>query len=148
MAMKEMKKRLAEAIDLDKIKIKKAGKDKITLDLNGDGEPDAALIDTNGTGFTDLLALDLTGDHKFNLYLDDTDENKFPDVMYIDKNGDGNVQLLSIGEEIKGSLHKKLVEIFGVLTSEDSAAEEINKALHELAETVKELQARAADKKA
>ena len=72
----------------------------------------------------------------------------FPDVMYIDKNGDGNVQLLSIGEEIKGSLHKKLVEIFGVLTSEDSAAEEINKALHELAETVKELQARAADKKA
>ena len=55
--------------------------------------------------------------------------------MYIDKNGDGNVQLLSIGEEIKGSLHKKLVEIFGVLTSEDSAAEEINKALHELAET-------------
>ena len=89
---------------------------------------------TNGTGFPDLLALDLTGDHKFNLYLDDTDENKFPDVMYIDKNGDGNVQLLSIGEEIKGSLHKKLVEIFGVLTSEDSAAEEINKALHELAE--------------
>ena len=133
MAMKEMKKRLAEAIDIDKIKIGKAGKDKITLDLNDDGEPDAALIDTNGTGFPDLLALDLTGDHKFNLYLDDTDENKFPDVMYIDK---------------KGSLHKKLVEIFGVLTSEDSAAEEINKALHELAETVKELQARAADKKA
>ena len=109
MAMKEMKKRLAEAIDIDKIKIGKAGKDKITLDLNDDGEPDAALIDTNGTGFPDLLALDLTGDHKFNLYLDDTDENKFPDVMYIDKNGDGNVQLLSIGEEIKGSLHKKLV---------------------------------------
>ena len=107
MAMKEMKKRLAEAIDIDKIKIGKAGKDKITLDLNDDGEPDAALIDTNGTGFPDLLALDLTGDHKFNLYLDDTDENKFPDVMYIDKNGDGNVQLLSIGEEIKGSLHKK-----------------------------------------
>ena len=49
MAMKEMKKRLAEAIDIDKIKIGKAGKDKITLDLNDDGEPDAALIDTNGT---------------------------------------------------------------------------------------------------
>ena len=135
MAMKEMKKRLTQAVNIDKIKIEKVGSDKITLDLNADGEPEAALIDTNGTGFPDLLALDLTGDHKFNLYLDDTDENKFPDVMYIDKNGDGNVQLLSIGEEIKGSLHKKLVE-------------EINKALHELAETVKELQARAADKKA
>ena len=146
--MKEMKKRLTDAANIGRINISRAGSDKITLDLNADGEPEAALIDTNGTGFPDLLALDLTGDHKFNLYLDDTDENKFPDVMYIDKNGDGNVQLLSIGEEIKGSLHKKLVEIFGVLTSEDSAAEEINKALHELAETVKELQARAADKKA
>ena len=41
MAMKEMKKRLAEAIDIDKIKIGKAGKDKITLDLNDDGEPGA-----------------------------------------------------------------------------------------------------------
>ena len=56
--------------------------------------------------------------------------------------------IISCQWQIKGSLHKKLVEIFGVLTSEDSAAEEINKALHELAETVKELQARAADKKA
>ena len=148
MAMKEMKKRLTQAVNIDKIKIEKVGSDKITLDLNADGEPEAALIDTNGTGFPDLLALDLTGDHKFNLYLDDTDENKFPDVMYIDKNGDGNVQLLSIGEEIKGKLHKQLVEIFGVLTGENSSEEEINKALHELAKTVKELQARAADKKA
>ena len=133
MAMKEMKKRLTQAVNIDKIT---------------DGQPEAALIDTNGTGFPDLLALDLTGDHKFNLYLDDTNENKFPDVMYIDKNGDGNVQLLSIGEEIKGKLHKQLVEIFGVLTGENSSEEEINKALHELAKTVKELQARAADKKA
>ena len=67
--------------------------------------------------------------------------------MYVDKNGDGNVQLLSIGEEVKGSLHKQLVEIFGVLSSDDSTAEEINEALHELAKSVKELQARAADKK-
>ena len=126
MAMKEMKKRLTQAVNIDKIKIEKIGSDKITLDLNADGEPEVALIDTNGTGFPDLLALDLTGDHQFNLYLDDTDENKFPDVMYIDKNGDGNVQLLSIGEEIKGRLHKKLVEIFEVLTGEDSSKEEIN----------------------
>ena len=146
--MKEMKKRLTDAASLGRINISRAGSDKITIDLNGDGEPEAALIDTNGTGSPDLLAVDLTGDHKFNLYLDDTDENKFPDVMYIDKKGDGNVQLLSIGEEIKGKLHKQLVEIFGVLTGEDSSEEEINKALHELAKTVKELQARAADKKA
>ena len=92
MAMKEMKKRLAEAIDIDKIKIGKAGKDKITLDLNDDGEPDAALIDTNGTGFPDLLALDLTGDHKFNLYLDDTDENKFPDVGQSSQKAGGDLR--------------------------------------------------------
>lgn len=147
MAMKEMKKRLTEAVDLEKIKISKDGNDKIMLDLNADGEPDAALIDTNGTGFPDLLAIDLTGDHKFNLYLDDTDENKFPDVMYIDKKGDGNIQLLGIGEEIKGNVHKQLVEIFAVLTGEDSSKEEINKSLHELAGVVRELQARSANRK-
>ena len=142
-----MAKRLTQAVNIDKIKIEKVGSDKITLDLNADGEPEVALIDTNGTGFPDLLAIDLTGDHKFNLYLDDTDENKFPDVMYIDKKGDGNIQLLGIGEEIKGNVHKQLVEIFSVLTSEDSSEEEINKSLHELAGVVRELQARSANRK-
>ena len=145
--MKEMKKRLSEAVDIDKIKIEKVGKDKITLDLNADGEPEAALIDTNGTGYPDLLALDLTGDHKFNLYLDDTDENNFPDVMYVDKNGDGNVQLLSIGEEIKDRLHKQLVETFAVLTDDEAPLEELDKALRDLVDAVKKLQARAVSKK-
>ena len=148
MAMKEMKKRLTQAVNIDKIKIEKVGSDKITLDLNADGQPEVALIDTNGTGFPDLLAVDLTGDHKFNLYLDDTDENKFPDVMYIDKKGDGNIQLLSIGEEIKDRLHKQLVEIFAVLTDDETPLEELDKALRDLVDAVKDLQARAASKKA
>ena len=145
--MKEMKKRLTDAASIGRINISRAGSDKITIDLNGDGEPEAALIDTNGTGSPDLLAVDLTGDHKFNLYLDDTDENKFPDVMYIDKKGDGNVQLLSIGEEIKDRLHKHLVEIFAVLTDDESPLEEIDKALRDLVNAVKELQERAKSQK-
>ena len=145
--MKEMKKRLTDAASIGRINISRAGNDKITIDLNGDGEPEAALIDTNGTGAPDLLAVDLTGDHKFNLYLDDTDENKFPDVMYIDRKGDGNIQLLSIGEEVKGRIHRQLVEVFAVLTGDESPEENINKALHELAEAVKELQVKTAARK-
>ena len=145
--MKEMKKRLTDAASIGRINISRAGSDKSTIDLNGDGEPEAALIDTNGTGSPDLLAVDLTGDHKFNLYLDDTDENKFPDVMYIDKKGDGNVQLLSIGEEIKDRLHKQLVEIFAILTDDESPLEEIDKALRDLVDAVRELQERAKNQK-
>ena len=99
--LNEMKKRLKEAADLDKIGICKGESNKVMIDLNGDGEPEAALIDTNDSGNADLLALDVTGDHKFNLFLDDTDENSFPDVTYIDRNGDGNLQLMHFGEEIK-----------------------------------------------
>ena len=145
--MKEMKKRLTDAASIGRINISRAGNDKITIDLNGDGEPEAALIDTNGTGAPDLLAVDLTGDHKFNLYLDDTDENKFPDVMYIDKKGDGNIQLLSIGEEVKDKLHKQLVEVFAVLTDDEAPLEELDKALRDLVDAVKKLQARAVSKK-
>ena len=145
--MKEMKKRLTDVASIGRINISRAGNDKITIDLNGDGEPEAALIDTNGTGSPDLLAVDLTGDHKFNLYLDDTDENKFPDVMYIDKKGDGNIQLLSIGEEVKDKLHKQLVEVFAVLTDDEAPLEELDKALRDLVDAVKKLQARAVSKK-
>ena len=67
--------------------------------------------------------------------------------MYIDKKGDGNIQLLSIGEEIKDRLHKQLVEIFAVLTDDETPLEELDKALRDLVDAVKELQARAVRKK-
>lgn len=140
--MKETKKRLAEASELDKIKIIKDGDDKIVIDLNGDNAPEAALIDTTGNGEPDLLALDLTGDHKFNLYLDDTDDNNYPDVAYIDKKGDGNIQLLSVGEDVEGKYHEKLVRIYGILTDDEASAEDLSDALHDLAKTVREIKAK------
>ena len=135
--MKETKKRLAEASELDKIKIIKDGDDKIVIDLNGDNAPEAALIDTTGNGEPDLLALDLTGDHKFNLYLDDTDNTHFPDVVYVDKNGDGNLQLAGEGECLKNDIHARLVKIYNTLVDEESDIKHINKALHELADLIK-----------
>jgi hypothetical protein len=67
--------------------------------------------------------------------------------MYIDKKGDGNIQLLSIGEEVKDKLHKQLVEVFAVLTDDEAPLEELDKALRDLVDAVKELQARAVSKK-
>lgn len=134
--LNEMKKRLTEATEVEKIGICKSEKDRVLIDLNGDGEPEAALIDTIGDGEADLLAIDATGDHKFNLFLDDTDDNQFPDVVYIDKKGDGNYQLLGVGEEIKGGVHKDLVKIYAELTKEDATPEELSEALHALAKVV------------
>lgn len=137
--LNEMKKRLEEAADLDKIGICKGESNKVMIDLNGDGEPEAALIDTNDSGNADLLALDVTGDHKFNLFLDDTDENSFPDVTYIDRNGDGNLQLMHFGEEIKDKLQARLVRIFVALTDPSADAEKLHEALEDLAASVREI---------
>lgn len=137
--LKETKKRLAQALAVEKIKILKSEKGKILLDVNGDGEPEAALIDTTGDGNLDLLAIDATGDHKFNLYLDDTDNNDYPDVIYIDKKGDGNIQLLSIGEQEKAGVQSELIRIYGELINEDATAMELYDTLYDLSETVEKI---------
>ena len=136
--MNETKKKLEEASKLERIKITKGGKDKILIDLNGDGEPEAALIDTTGSGRADLLAIDLTGDHKFNLFLDDTDDNSYPDVFYMDKKGDGNIQLLGVGEEeIRSEMGQRLNKIYLCLTDEEADAATVSDALYDLKSAVK-----------
>ena len=145
MAMKEVVNRLEQAAEMEKIKVLRGDKDRILIDLNGDGEPEAALIDTTGSEYPDLLAIDVNGDHKFNLYLDDTDNNNYPDVVYIDKKGDGNIQLLGAGEEIYNDMHQRLVKVFGVLTDRDADPESVNEALHRLAECVADIRKHVAD---
>ena len=136
MTIKDVVNKLEKAAALGKIKVFRGDKNKIMIDLNGDGEADAALIDTTGSDMPDLLAIDVTGDHKFNLFLDDTNDNNYPDVVYIDKNGDGNIQLIGTGEQDRGELHHDLVRIFAVLTDRDADEESLNKALRELAQAV------------
>jgi len=141
MAIKDVVNKLEKAADMDKIRVFRGDKNKIFIDLNGDGEADAALIDTTDSEFPDLLAIDVTGDHKFNLYLDDTDDNNYPDVIYIDKKGDGNIQLLGAGEdEMKDQMHRRLVKVFAALTDRDSDIEADRKALEELQKCVEDIQ--------
>ena len=145
MAIKDVVNKLEKAAALGKIKVFRGDKNKIMIDLKGDGEPDAALIDTTGSEMPDLLAIDVNGDHKFNLFLDDTDDNNFPDVLYIDKKGDGNIQLLGAGEEVHDRMHSRLIKIFAVLTDRDADEEAIHDALQQLAECVEEIQKHAAN---
>ena len=147
MAMKDVVKKLEKAAAMSGIKVFRGDKNKIMIDLKGDGKPDAALIDTTGSEVPDLLAIDTTGDHKFNLFLDDTDENSFPDVVYVDQKGDGNIQLLGAGEEVHSQMHHNLIRIFAVLTDRDADEEAIHEELQELAKCVEEIQKRAANKK-
>ena len=140
--LKQMKKKLKDALEKDKISITKGENNQILIDLDADGKPEAALIDTTGSSSPDLLALDLTGDHKFNLFLDDTNDDLFPDVVYVDKNGDGNLQLASEGECVKNDIHSELVKIYAILVDEESDDESVSSALHKLADIVKDIRSR------
>ena len=141
-SFKEIKSRLKEATEVKQFSICKSEKDKILLDLNGDGEADAALIDTTMSGKPDLLAVDLTGDHKFNLYIDDTDNNNYPDVIYVDKEGNGNVQLVSEGETVRNENHQKLVRIYGTLTDDESDLQTLHAAMRELWDVIQDIKAK------
>lgn len=139
MAMKDMVNKLEKAAEMEKIKVFRGNKNEILIDLNNDGEAEAALVDTTDSDSPDMLAIDVNGDHKFNLFLDDTDDNKYPDVVYVDKKGDGNIQLLGAGEEMNDKMHLKLVKVFAVLTDPDADIEATEKALANLAEYVDEI---------
>ena len=148
MAMKDMVTKLEKAAAMGWIKVFRGDKNKIMIDLKGDGEPDAALIDTTDSDVPDLLAIDVNGDHKFNLFLDDTDDNNFPDVVYVDKKGDGNIQLLGAGEDdLSNQMHRRLIKVFAVLTDRDAEEENVHDALQELAKCVEEIQKHAANLK-
>lgn len=117
----------------------KGTRNEILIDLDGDKQPDIALMDQTGNGNIDTICVDLNGDGEFNVYLMDTDDNKIPDSILIDKNGDGSLERLACGEEVEKAVTFAAAAVFKAIELGEYVSEVLDEALDELQKELKRL---------
>lgn len=110
----------------------RSGKDEILIDLDGDSQPDIALMDVAGNGNIDTIAMDLTGDGEFNLYFSDSDDNGIVDTVFLDEEGNGNLELLGIGREVEETMIAAANALETLLAADEFIAGAIEDAMDEL----------------
>ncbi len=115
----------------------RGGRNEILIDVDGDKEPDVAIMDTTGNGDVDTIAVDLTGDGEFNLYISDTDGNGIPDLILLDEEGDGNARVLGMGKEVEDAIIVAANAVKVALAAGDYIASALEDALDELDKEVK-----------
>ena len=93
---------------------------EIYMDLNGDGKPDFAFIDSScdltGEGKIDTFAIDLGKDGEFDLYLKDSDGNWISDAIYYFEDGQSELTAMS-DESQKKIIEKHLRKPAGVIVA-------------------------------
>lgn len=112
-------------------------KNEILIDLDGDKQPDLALMDTIGDGDVDTLAIDLDGNGDFDLYFVDTDHNNIPDKILFDKSGEGDFEEVASGEEVEKGVILALEGVETALAMGDYIAATLDAALDDLEKEIK-----------
>ncbi len=115
----------------------RGSRNEILIDVDGDKQPDVAILDTTGNGDIDTVAVDLTGDGKFNLYISDTDGNDIPDLILLDEDGTGDVQVLGMGQDVENAVLRAANAVRLAVIAGDYLSEMLDAALDELDHEVK-----------
>lgn len=113
-------------------------RNEILIDIDGDKEPDIALIDTNGNGDIDTIGVDLTGDGEFDLLIQDVNHNGIPDKIYFDVDGTGDLQEIASGDEVEERVIMAVNAVSQAIAMGEYVAEALDNRLDELDEEIKE----------
>lgn len=82
----------------------RGSRNEILIDIDGDQQPDVALMDTTNDGDVDTIAIDLSGNGEFDLMVKDTDHNGIPDLILFDTDGDGEMKEIASGVEVEDTV--------------------------------------------
>jgi hypothetical protein len=115
----------------------RGARNEILIDIDGDKEPDVAIMDTTGNGDIDTLAVDLTGDGEFNLYISDTDGNGIPDLILMDEDGKGDLKVLGMGKEVEEAIITAASAVKTAIATGDYISQLLDAALDDLDKQVK-----------
>ena len=116
----------------------RGSKDEILIDVDGDNQPDVAILDTSGNGDIDTIAVDLTGDGDFNLYISDADGNGVSDMVLLDEAGTGDLQVLGMGQEVEDAVLTAANAVRLAVIAGDYLSAALDQALDELDHEVKQ----------
>ncbi len=115
----------------------RGGRNEILIDVDGDKQPDIAIMDTTGNGDIDTLAVDLTGDGEFNLYISDTDGNGIPDLILMDEEGNGDLKVLGMGEDVENAIIAAANAVKAAIAAGDYISQVLDAALDDLDKEVR-----------
>ena len=115
----------------------RGARNEILIDIDGDKEPDVAIMDTTGNGDIDTIAVDLTGDGEFNLYISDTDGNGIPDLILMDEEGKGDLKVLGMGKEVEDAIITAANAVKVAIATGDYISQLLDAALDDLDREVK-----------
>lgn len=90
-------------------------KHELLVDLDGDGKPDFALIDSNWTNRIDTYAFDITGNGELNLYIRDTDNNRIPDEVHFYPDGADTPEKSFLGSEVELRMVKATIKFIAAM---------------------------------
>lgn len=110
----------------------RGSRNEILIDIDGDKEPDIAMMDTTGDGDIDTIGIDLNGNGEFDLLVKDTNHNGIPDIIWYDVQGDGNLQEIASGVEVEESVIAAVNAISQAIAMGDYIAQVLDQRLDEL----------------
>lgn len=115
----------------------KGSKHEILIDLDGDKEPDIAILDTNHDGDIDTFALDLDGDGELGFYVVDSDHNGIPDKILFDTDGDGKLDVFAAGKDVEDAIITAVALVEKAIQDGEYIAAQLDAALDEVEKEVK-----------
>ena len=131
----QAKKRIKNDPELSRMLVH-SGWREIALDLNGDGMADVAFSSDSLGRKIDTMAVDLDGSGEFNLYLHDSDGNGIPDIVYL-INDAGDEEVVAFGGEVELGFINLGVKVADLLVAEDFMNRELGLSLADLAAYLK-----------
>ena len=135
-SIRQAKKRIKEDPELSKMLVRSGWKE-IALDLDGDGKADVAFSCEKLGNKIDTMAVDLNGSGEFNLYLHDTDGNGIPDTVLLVQEGSEERAIVAFGGEVELGFINLGVKIANLLVAEDFLNKELGLSLADLAAYMK-----------
>lgn len=128
----EAKRRIKNDPELSKMLVRSGWKE-IALDLDGDGKADVAFSCEKLGNKIDTMAVDLNGSGEFNLYLHDTDGNGIPDTVLLVQEGSEERAIVAFGGEVELGFINLGVKVANLLVAEDFMNRELGLSLADLA---------------
>lgn len=115
----------------------RSARNEILIDIDGDGQPDIALMDTTRDGDIDTYAIDLSGDGEFDLLAVDNDRNGIPDQILFDQDEDGVLETVAEGEEVEQHILAAIQAVAEVIRMGEYAAAVLDERLDALDQEIR-----------
>lgn len=115
----------------------RGSRNEILIDLDGDKEPDIAIMDTTGDGDIDTIGIDLSGNGEFDLLVKDTNHNGIADEIHLINEETGDLELIAKGEGVEATIVDAINAVSQAIALGEYVTAELDSRLESLEKEIK-----------